>query len=131
LAIHKFTYLIDKARPITFYGDGSTSRDYTFIKDIVNGIDCALQHLSGYHIYNLGESKVITLNMLVETIENELGKKAILHRQPLPKGDVNMTFADITKAKNEIGYNPEYDFQSGIHEFVKWYSIIKCHLFPA
>ena len=100
LAIHKFTRLIDEGKPIPFYGDGSTSRDYTYIDDIVNGINCALNHLDGYRIYNLGESKVINLKQLVETIENSLGKKAILNRLPLQQGDVNITYAEYFKGKS-------------------------------
>lgn len=125
LAIHKFTRLIDMGEAIPFFGDGSTARDYTYIDDIINGMDCALQKLKGYHIYNLGESRVIDLNKLVSTIEEELGKKAILNRLPLQDGDVVITYADISKAKEEIGYNPTYGFKEGIHEFVHWYLINK------
>ena len=125
LAIHKFTRLIDEGKPIPFYGNGSSSRDYTYIDDIVEGIDCAINHLSGYQIFNLGESNVVTLNQLVKTIENNLGHKAILNRQPMQAGDVIKTYADISKAKSEIGYNPKYDFDTGIKEFVKWYRNIK------
>jgi len=121
LAIHKFTMLIDEERAIPFYGDGSTARDYTFIDDIVNGISCASTHLNGYKIYNLGESKVITLKQLVKTIENTLGKKAIIDQLPLQQGDVAITYADITKAKEEIGYSPKFDFETGIKKFVEWY----------
>lgn len=121
LAIHKFTRLIEEELPIPFYGDGSTSRDYTYIEDIVKGIDCAVNHLKGYQLFNLGESRVITLNRLVETIENTLNKKAILNKLPMQPGDVTTTYADISKAKSEIGYNPQFDFDAGIKEFVKWY----------
>jgi UDP-glucuronate 4-epimerase len=122
LAIHKFTRLINEGSPIPFYGDGSTSRDYTFIADIVNGIDCALKKLKGYNVYNLGESNVINLKTLVQTLENQLGKKAVIDQLPLPGGDVNTTFADISKARNEIGYKPVQSFEAGINEFVKWYN---------
>jgi UDP-glucuronate 4-epimerase len=125
LAIHKFTKLIDEELPIPFYGDGTTSRDYTFIEDIVHGIDCALKHLNGYDIYNLGESNAINLKTMVETIENELGKKATINPLSLPGGDVNTTFADISKAKKKLGYNPSQKFETGIKEFVKWYYSIK------
>jgi len=122
LAIHKFTRLIDKGESIPFYGDGSTSRDYTFIDDIVNGISCASKNLGGYRIYNLGESKVIDLKKLVHTIENSLGKKAVLNKLPLQQGDVTITYADISKAKKEIGYNPQFDIETGINKFVEWYN---------
>ncbi|MEO6837234.1 MAG: GDP-mannose 4,6-dehydratase [Ginsengibacter sp.] len=121
LAIHKFTRLIDDGKPIPFYGDGTTSRDYTYIADIVNGISCASNHLGGYRTYNLGESHVINLKTLVETIENVIGRKAILTHLPMQQGDVNATYADISKAKEEIGYNPKYDFITGIKNFVNWY----------
>lgn len=125
LAIHKFTRLIDEGKPIPIYGDGCTSRDYTYIADIVEGIDCAVNHIKGYQIYNLGESNVITLNQLIKAIENNLDKNAIINRQPMQPGDVIKTYADISKAKSEIGYNPKYDFDTGIKEFVKWYRNFK------
>ena len=129
LAIHKFTRLIEEGKPIPFYGDGSTSRDYTYILDIVDGINCAVNHLAGYQLFNLGESNVITLNQLVGTIENILNKKAILNKQPIQPGDVNKTYADISKAKSEIGYDPKFDFETGIKEFVKWYENFKLKLY--
>ena len=86
LAIHKFTTLIDEGSSIPFYGDGSTSRDYTYIDDIVNGINCALDHLDKYRIYNLGESQPINLKQLVETIENTLVKRAIINQLLSPGG---------------------------------------------
>jgi UDP-glucuronate 4-epimerase len=121
LAIYKFTKLINEGKSIPFYGDGLTSRDYTYIADIVNGISCALSHLKGYNIYNLGESKIITLRHLVDTIEHVLEKKAILNFLPMQQGDVSRTYADISKAETEIGYHPEYDIETGIKEFVDWY----------
>ncbi|MGN6340311.1 MAG: SDR family NAD(P)-dependent oxidoreductase [Ginsengibacter sp.] len=128
LAIHKFTKLIQENKPIPFYGDGSSSRDYTYIEDIVNGISCALNHLEGYKIYNLGESKVITLKKLVEVIETILGKKAVLNQLPMQQGDVSRTFADISKARAEIGYNPAYDFETGMKKFVDWYKTMSANL---
>jgi len=129
LAIHKFTRLMDEGKPIPFYGDGSTSRDYTYIDDIIEGINCAINHLNGYQLFNLGESNVVTLNHLVKTIENALNKNAILNRQPMQSGDVVKTYADISKAKSEIGYNPKFDFETGIKEFVKWYKDHRLNLY--
>jgi len=128
LAIHKFTRLIQENKPIPFYGDGSSSRDYTYIEDIVNGISCALNHLEGYKIYNLGESKVITLKKLVEVIETILGKKALLNQLPMQQGDVSRTFADISKARAEIGYNPAHDFETGVKKFVDWFKPMSAFL---
>ena len=121
LAIHKFTRLIDQGKPIPFFGDGSTSRDYTYVEDIISGILCAAEKLGGFNVYNLGESRVIQLNELIVFIENALGKKAILNKQPLQPGDVQKTFADITKARKELGYNPKYDMETGINKFIVWY----------
>jgi UDP-glucuronate 4-epimerase len=121
LAIHKFIRLIDEGKPIPFYGDGSTSRDYTYIEDIVNGINCAMNHLGGYRIYNIGESRIIDLKRLVEIIEDAIGKKAILEYLPLQQGDVTTTYADISKAKAEIGYDPKFSMVDGIKKFVEWY----------
>jgi len=129
LAIHKFTKLIDEGKPIPFYGNGLTSRDYTYIDDIVDGINCALNHLKGYQLFNLGESNVITLNQLVKTIEDSLNKKAILDKLPMQAGDVIKTYADISKAKSEIGYNPKFNFQTGINEFVNWYKSQRANLY--
>lgn len=129
LAIHKFTRLIDESNPVPFYGDGSTARDYTYIDDVVAGVNCALNYLNGFQIYNLGESKVVNLKKLIQTIESSLGKKAILNQLPLQKGDVNITYADISKSKAEIGYNPKYDLATGIKKFVEWYHANKAVLY--
>ena len=121
LAIHKFTELIYTGKPVPFYGDGSTARDYTFIDDIVNGIECALSNINGYKIYNLGGTGVIDLKTMVQTIERSLGKKAILENLPIQPGDVKITFADITLAHSEIGYEPVVSFTEGINIFTEWY----------
>jgi UDP-glucuronate 4-epimerase len=121
LAIHKFTKLIERGEQIPFYGDGSTARDYTYVADIVNGVSCALNNLNGYRIYNLGESRVTDLATLVKLIGESLGKKAILNPLPLQAGDVKLTYADISKARAEIGYNPRYSMKEGINEFTRWY----------
>jgi len=120
LAIHKFTRLIEAGQSVPFFGDGSTARDYTYIDDITDGIECALNRLGGYNIYNLGESKVVTLGELIQVIENRVGKKAILDMKPMQPGDVQITYADISKAKAEIGYNPSVSLTEGIDKFVDW-----------
>lgn len=129
LAIYKFTRLIDEGKPIPFYGDGSTARDYTYIDDIIDGISCASKKLSGYQIYNLGESRTTNLRSLVGIIEKTLNKKAILIQLPLQPGDVKETFADISKAKSELGYDPKYELKEGIENFIKWYKENK-NLYP-
>ncbi|MFR2535253.1 MAG: GDP-mannose 4,6-dehydratase [Clostridia bacterium] len=125
LAINKFTRMILEDKPIPVFGDGSTSRDYTYIKDIIDGIIKSLsyveEHEDVYEILNLGESEPVTLNQMIETIEETLGKKAIIDRKPMQPGDVNRTYADITKAKQLIGYAPKTSFKEGIQNFVNWY----------
>ena len=125
LAINKFTRLIMEDKPIPVFGDGTTSRDYTYVKDIIDGITKSLKYVEEnenvYEILNLGESEPVTLNEMIETIEQALGKKAIINRMPMQPGDVNRTYADITKAKNLIGYNPKTSFKQGIENFVNWY----------
>lgn len=125
LAIHKFTKMILEDKPIPFYGDGTTKRDYTYIDDIVDGILKSMNYLFNnenvYEIFNLGESHIVSLKEMVETIENALGKKAILDIQPMQPGDVDKTYADISKAKAMIGYDPQTNFSEGIRKFVEWY----------
>lgn len=125
LAIHKFTKLISEDKEIPFYGDGTTARDYTYIDDIIDGIVKSSQYLEKntgvYEIINLGESRVINLNEMLSTLETLLGKSANRKNLPMQPGDVTKTNADITKAKNLIGYNPVTNFQNGTKKFVEWF----------
>jgi UDP-glucuronate 4-epimerase len=121
LAIHKFTKLIDAGKPIPVFGDGSTARDHTFIADILEGIMACTKNEFGFEIFNLGESQVIRLDRLIELIESALGKKAVIDRQPLQPGDVPITFADISKARRMLGYNPQVKAEKGIPLFVDWF----------
>lgn len=123
LAIYKFTKLIDEGKPIPLFGDGNSARDYTYILDIINGIECASKKLNGFNVYNLGESNVTKLNELVQMLEIALDKKAIVNRLAPQPGDVNITFADISKAKSILGYNPRFNMTDGIAEFIKWYKL--------
>lgn len=125
LAIHKFTQLIADNQEIPFYGDGSTSRDYTYIDDIIDGIMKSIQYLEKnenvYEIINLGENQVINLDEMLVTIEENLEKKSNKKLLPMQAGDVQKTNADITKARTLIGYNPTTHFQNGIKKFVEWF----------
>ena len=125
LAIHKFTKLISENQEIPFYGDGNTARDYTYIDDIIDGITKSIhyleQHSGVYEILNLGENQVITLSEMVAAIEKALGKTASKKILPMQPGDVTKTNADITKAKDLIGYKPVTNFQNGIKKFVEWF----------
>jgi len=121
LAIYKFARLIDAGKPIPVFGDGSTGRDYTFVSDVVDGIIACTQKEFGYQIFNLGESQIVSLNRMIELLEQALGKKAIIDRQPLQPGDVPVTFADISKAQTHLGYNPRVKIDQGIPLFVEWF----------
>jgi UDP-glucuronate 4-epimerase len=120
LAIRKFVRLIEAGEPVPFFGDGSTSRDYTYVDDTVDGIVAALDRPSGYQIYNLGRSNPVPLAEMVAAIESALGKRAVLDRQPEQPGDVRTTFADVSKARAELGYEPRVSFEEGIRRFVEW-----------
>lgn len=120
LAIHKFAQLIEQGKPIPVYGDGSMMRDFTYIDDIIDGVVAAMDKCAGFHLYNLGESRPISVSDLIAEIEKALGKKAVKKYLPLQPGDVERTFADVTKAVNELGYKPNTMIQTGLAEFVQW-----------
>ncbi len=124
LAIHKFAKSIVEKQEIPFYGDGSTKRDYTYIEDIIQGIlkamDWIKENKKRYEIFNLGESKTISLGEMVQIIEKVLEKKAHKKILPMQPGDVLSTHADINKAKEILGYNPKMDFEEGIKNFIQW-----------
>jgi UDP-glucuronate 4-epimerase len=122
LAIHKFSKLIAEGKPIPVFGDGTTRRDYTYIDDIIQGVRAAIDYdKSDYEIFNLGESQTIELRELIEVLEENLGKKAIIERKPMQPGDVPVTFADISKARELLGYQPTTKIRDGIPKFVEWF----------
>ncbi len=120
LAIHKFAKLIEQDKPIPVYGDGTMMRDFTYIDDIIDSTVAAINKFEGFNIYNLGESSPITVNDLITEIEEALGKKAIREYVPPQPGDVERTYADITKAVEELGYNPSTNIQTGLKNFTIW-----------
>ncbi|HEV2319656.1 MAG TPA: SDR family NAD(P)-dependent oxidoreductase [Verrucomicrobiae bacterium] len=122
LAIYKFAGLICAGKPIPVFGDGSAARDYTFVTDTVDGVIACTNKEIGFQIFNLGESETISLNGMIESLEHVLGKKAVIDRQPLQPGDVPLTFADISKARAQLGYNPKVKFERGIKLFADWFA---------
>jgi UDP-glucuronate 4-epimerase len=120
LAIHKFARLIEQGKAIPVYGDGTMSRDFTYIEDIIDGTVAAMEKCAGFNIYNLGESRPITVNNLIAEIEKALGKKAVKEHVPPQPGDVEQTYADVTKAVKELGYNPTTTIEEGLAQFVTW-----------
>lgn len=121
MAIHKFARLMVAGRPVPMFGDGSTSRDYTYIDDIVDGVLASLDRCEGYRVYNLGESKTTRLDELIALIGAALGIEPRIERQPLQPGDVTRTFADVGRARAELGYDPQVSMPEGIARFVAWF----------
>jgi UDP-glucuronate 4-epimerase len=121
MAIHKFTRQILNGESVKIYGDGSSSRDYTYIDDIISGMIKSLDKLKGFEIINLGNSKTVKLMNLIKLIEAATGKKADLKFLSSQPGDVFMTYADISKARKMLKYSPETDISRGLDKFVEWY----------
>ncbi len=121
LAIYKFCKLIGDGKPIPVFGDGSTSRDYTYVDDNVDGVVATTNREFGYEIINLGESQSVKLDYMIALLEKELGRKAIIDRQPMQPGDVVATYANISKAQRLLGYNPQIKIEEGIRRFVAWF----------
>jgi len=111
---------MERGKPIPVFGDGSMRRDFTYIDDIIDGVVAAMQHCKGYEIYNLGESRPIRLDELIREIEKALGTKVVINRLPTQPGDVNQTYADVTKAKEKLGYEPGTELADGLTKFIKW-----------
>ena len=120
LAIRKFAEWIDRHQPVTIFGE-KTARDYTFVGDIVQGFLAALQYECDFDIFNLGNSQPVSLDTVIATLEDCLGKEAIKQRQSAQPGDMTITWADISKAKRALGYAPRTSFADGVRAFVEWY----------
>lgn len=121
LAIYNFSRRIHQGEPIEVFGDGSMQRDFTFIDDILDGILRAIDHCAGYRIFNLGESRPVVLRDLISAIEQTVGKAAVITRKPTQPGDVDRTYADVSRACNELGYNPTMEIKAGLEKFWQWY----------
>jgi UDP-glucuronate 4-epimerase len=121
MAPYLFTEAILNGKPIQQFGDGSSSRDYTYIQDIVQGIVAAIEHPYPYEIINLGNSTAVPLQELIHTIEKISGKLAIIEQAHHQAGDVNHTLADITKAKQLLNYQPQTSLADGLARFIAWF----------
>lgn len=123
MAIHKFTRMIDRGEEIPMFGDGASQRDYTYIDDIIQGVIASIEKAGEkpYRIYNLGESDTIELGDLINAISEAVGKPAKIKKLPDQPGDVKITFADITRAREELGYTPTTPVREGVRKFVDWY----------
>ena len=120
MAIAKFVRKTLAGEPIPFFGDGESRRDYTYIDDIVDGVVRAVDRCAGYEIFNLGESRTTSLSELVAIIGRACGRTPILERLPNQPGDVPITFADVSKARRLLGYEPGITVEAGVERYVAW-----------
>ena len=121
MAIHKFTRLIDEGEAVPMFGDGTTQRDYTYIDDIIDGVIRCVDKPFRYEIFNLGESQTTSLAGLIALVSKHVGKPAKIDCQPLQPGDVLITYADVSHARELLGYNPSFGMDEGVRRFVEWY----------
>ncbi len=121
MAPYLFTKAILNNEAINKFGDGTSQRDYTYIADIVAGITAAVKQEFKYEIFNLGNNTPVSLNEFITTLEEVIGKKAKINQMGMQPGDVNITYADISKAQKLLGYDPKTSFKEGLTKFVKWY----------
>lgn len=120
MAIAKFTDSIERGEALPVYGDGRARRDYTYVDDILDGIIKSIDRCAGFEIYNLGESRTVELRELIDNIAREVGKPAKIQYLPAEPGDVPLTYADITKARTKLGYDPRVPIEEGVRRYVKW-----------
>ena len=120
MAIHMFARRIRGGEAITVFGDGKSRRDYTFVEDIIDGVVRSLDSPMGYEIFNLGESRTVSLSELITLLEENLGRKARIERLPDQPGDVPATYADVTKARRLLGYDPRVPIEEGVRRFIQW-----------
>ena len=125
MATYKFTKWIDEGKELLRFGDGHSKRDYTYVDDIIDGIISALDKQFEYEIFNLGNSHPIELNYFISVIEEELGKRAKITKLPTQPGDVSITYADISKSRKMLNFQPRVSIEDGIAEFVRWYKSTK------
>ncbi len=123
MAIHKFARLMDEGKSIPVFGDGESSRDYTYINDITQGLVAALDREGGpYEILNLGSTHLVKLNDLVSTVANAMDVEPVIERHPEAPGDVPVTYSDVTRSTELLGYEPTTTIKEGIPKFVEWFS---------
>lgn len=122
MAIYKFTRAILEGRTVTLYGDGATARDYTYVDDIIAGVVAAIERAPqlGREIINLGNSQTVELRRLIQIIEDAVGQKANIDWQPVQPGDVSVTYADISQARELLAYSPQTTIEQGVGRFVQW-----------
>ena len=121
LAVASFARLIVRGEPVPMFGDGGTRRDYTYVEDVVDGVVRAIDRCTSHHLYNIGNASPIELRTMIETLGEALGKTPVVKRLPEQPGDVRQTFADVSRASRELGYQPTTPFREGVDRFVAWF----------
>jgi nucleoside-diphosphate-sugar epimerase len=121
MAIHKFMRIMHEGETIPMYGDGTSGRDYTYIGDIVDGVVRSIDRIDGYRIYNLGGDEVILLRDLIQAIGEVTGIEPKVEQLPMQPGDVMVTNADLTRARAELGYEPQTSLRKGLENMWAWY----------
>jgi UDP-glucuronate 4-epimerase len=125
LAIAKFFRLLEQGQAIPLFGDGTTSRDYTYIDDIIEGVRAAMDRIEGYRIYNLGGNHPVTLAELLAAVEETTGTQAAIDRKPLQPGDVDRTYADLARSSSELDYRPRTSLGEGLASQWQWYRSVR------
>jgi UDP-glucuronate 4-epimerase len=121
MAPYLFTRWIAEGHPLRQFGDGSSRRDYTYIEDIISGVVAALDASLPYELINLGRGETISLSDFIQLVEEVVGRRAIIVQEPPKPGDMPITYADITKARRVLGYNPTVSVREGMVRFWAWY----------
>ncbi|MCH9057728.1 MAG: GDP-mannose 4,6-dehydratase [Planctomycetes bacterium] len=122
LAVSLFLSRVSRGEPIRMFGDGSTSRDYTYIEDIVGGVLASYERIDvhGYRVWNLGGSDPVSLAEMIRTVGEVVGKEPIVTREPMQPGDVVRTYADLSRARSELDYEPATPFREGVAQQWAW-----------
>ena len=121
MAIHKFAQLLVDGKPVPRFGDGASARDYTFIDDVVQGVLASVDRCKGFRIYNLGNSRTVTLDELIVLLARALDVQPKIEALPAQPGDVPITYADIERARAELDYKPDFPIERGIKIFAEWF----------
>jgi nucleoside-diphosphate-sugar epimerase len=120
MSMFRFVQWVSEGRPVTIFGDGTQSRDFTYVDDIARGTIAALKPV-GYGVFNLGSDTPVVLNDALHLIENLLGKKAVIQFRPAHRADVDATWANISTAREKLGWQPQTGFEQGTRNLVGWY----------
>lgn len=126
LAIRKFATILKRGGELPMFGDGATSRDYTYVTDILDGVTKSLawarKHEAAHEVVNLGESRAVSLREMIQVLGEEMGVTPQIRRLPMQPGDMERTFADVSKAKALFNYEPRMEFREGVRLFLEWLS---------